>query len=106
MFFEWDELKNLKNYRKHSVWFEEAKTVWADDYALEFFDEDHSESEDRYIRIGRSKKRRNLLVVFCERTANSIRIVSARLLTNSEREQYEEVILFKEIKEASGAGHS
>jgi len=43
MRFEWDESKNLTNYRKHGVWFEEAQTVWADLRSIEFFDPEHSE---------------------------------------------------------------
>ncbi len=34
--FEWDEAKNRLNQRKHSVPFEEAKTVFFDEYALRF----------------------------------------------------------------------
>ena len=45
MTFEWDEEKNLSNFRKHGVWFEEAQTVWADASSSEFFDPEHSESE-------------------------------------------------------------
>lgn len=90
--FEWDEAKNAKNFLKHGVWFEEAQTIWTDIYASEFFDDENSVDEERYIRIGRSTKHRNLLVVFCERQARSIRILSARKLTKKERDQYEEGI--------------
>lgn len=92
MYFLWDERKNLKNFRKHGVWFEEAKTVWADEYSLEYFDDSHSDTEDRYLRVGRSSKKRTLLVVFCERDEDSIRIISARPVTANERRQYEEGI--------------
>ena len=44
--FEWNEAKNVKNFEKHRIWFEEAQTVWTDALAAEFFDPDHSESED------------------------------------------------------------
>ena len=33
--FEWDEEKNKNNFAKHGIWFEEAQTLWAEDY-LEF----------------------------------------------------------------------
>jgi len=52
--FEWDEQKNQDNFNKHGVWFEEAQTVWADELSREFFDPEHSENEDRFIRIGHS----------------------------------------------------
>ena len=90
--FEWDEHKNLKNFKKHGVWFEEAQTVWADSLSIEFYDRDHSLKEDRFIRIGRSSSLKTLLIIFCERHENLIRIVSARPLTKNEREQYEKGI--------------
>lgn len=91
--YEWDEKKNKANFEKHGVWFEEARTVWADSMASEYYDDSHSTNkEDRFIRIGFSTKQRLLLVVFCERSADVIRIVSARKATPKEKENYEEGI--------------
>jgi uncharacterized DUF497 family protein len=56
MVFEWDEDKNIINYQKHGIWFEEAQTIWSDPTSLEFYDSEHSESEDRFIRVGREKR--------------------------------------------------
>lgn len=93
MKFEWDEAKNVSNFDKHGVWFEEAQTVWADSLALEFFDPDRSVAEERFIRIGHSSKERLLLIVFCERNdGNSVRIISARRATKKEARDYEEGI--------------
>jgi uncharacterized DUF497 family protein len=93
MRFEWDESKNRTNFRKHGIWFEEAQTVWADHRSKEFFDPEHSDSEDRFLRIGFSTAGRLLLVVFCERGAGGlIRIISARTATSKERKTYEEGI--------------
>ena len=93
MHFEWDESKNISNHKKHAVWFEEAQTVWADPASMEWLDEDHSDEEDRFIRIGHSSGSKLLLVVFCERDfGNMIRIVSARKATKKERRDYEEGI--------------
>ncbi len=39
--FEWDEEKNRINQRKHGVSFEEAQTVFFDDHAVEFYDDEH-----------------------------------------------------------------
>jgi hypothetical protein len=91
--FEWDEDKNQINFRKHSIWFEEAQTVWADPTAEEFFDPESSDDEDRFIRIGHSTTEQVLLVVFCERRdGKTVRIISARKATPKERRQYEEGI--------------
>jgi uncharacterized DUF497 family protein len=93
MEFDWDDKKNQLNYRKHSIWFEEAQTVWADKQAIEFFDSEHQKGEDRFLRVGYSSHERLLLVVFCERSnGDLIRIISARKATKSERNQYEEGI--------------
>jgi len=92
MHFEWDEAKNLLNFQKHGIWFEEAQTTWADPAAEEVFDPDHSDDEDRFLRIGYSTKNRLLIVTFCEKRMNKIRIISARKVTPKEREDYEEGI--------------
>jgi uncharacterized DUF497 family protein len=93
MRFEWDGNKNRSKFRKHGVWFEEAQTIWADSESVEFFDPEHSSSEDRFIRIGHSTRGRILLVVFCERAQGpTIRIVSARKATTQEMRDYEKGI--------------
>ncbi len=91
MRFEWDLKKNKANIKKHGVSFEEAQTVFFDPLAKVADDPDHSSQEDRFIAVGHSSFHRVLLVVHCFREKGStIRIVSARKLTKSEREQYEE----------------
>jgi uncharacterized DUF497 family protein len=88
--FEWDPEKNKKNNRKHRVDFNEAETVFEDDKAIEMFDEEHSEDEERFIIIGISTKERELMVCYCERDDGEvIRIIYARKATISEKELYE-----------------
>lgn len=85
--------KNKYNFSKHGVWFEEAQTLWADTQAIEFFDPEHSESEERFIRIGHSSKNRLSIVAFCERlNQTTIRLISARKATKKEIREYEEGI--------------
>ena len=87
--FEWDKRKAALNRRKHGVSFEEAQTVFYDEHAVEFFDPDHSEQEDRFVMLGMSFKLRVLVVCHCVREAQSvIRIISARKATHREAEQY------------------
>ena len=43
--FEWDEVKAKENARKHGVTFDEARTVFYDEAAVEFSDPDHSDDE-------------------------------------------------------------
>ena len=89
--FTWDENKNLRNQKKHGVSFEEAKTVFYDDYALEYYDPDHSQEEDRFVLLGISKATRLLVVCHCYRSQDGmIRVISARKATSNERQAYEE----------------
>jgi uncharacterized protein len=89
MQFEWDENKAVSNLSKHRISFEEAKTVFDDPLYVDFYDLDHSEDEERYLIVGESDRGRLLIVSYAER-GNSIRLISAREVTRSEREAYEE----------------
>ena len=88
--FIWDPLKAESNLKKHKVSFTEAKSVFYDDFAIQFFDDDSSESEDRFLMLGMSNESRVLIVSHCERDQGStIRIISARKATKNERKFYE-----------------
>lgn len=89
LIFEWDEKKNSHNRKKHGVSFDEAKTVFSDEYGRLIPDPDHSEGEERFILMGLSSRLRVLTVCHCERGADTIRIISARIADRSERKQYE-----------------
>jgi uncharacterized DUF497 family protein len=91
--FEWDPGKATSNMQKHGVTFEEAATVMRDPRAMNMYDPDHSESEDRWITIGLSSSGRLLVVchTFNEepRATVTIRIYSARRPTSKEINNYE-----------------
>ncbi len=89
MQFEWSKNKAASNLSKHKVSFEEAKTVFDDPLYVDFYDPDHSENEERYLIVGESNRGRLLIVSYSER-GNSIRLISAREVTRTEREAYEE----------------
>jgi len=87
--FEWDSAKATANIKKHGVSFEEAQSVFYDEFAVQFFDEEHSTSEERFLLLGMSTGRRLLLICHCEREAgNTIRIISARKATKIENTFY------------------
>ena len=90
MNYEWNLIKERLNIAKHGVDFEEAKSVFADEFALVLFDEDHSNDEERFLILGMSQKERILLVVHCYRENDTIRIISSRKATKSETKQYKE----------------
>lgn len=75
--------------RKHGVSFEEASSALRDTFSATGHDPDHSEDEDRFVTFGVSSRGRLLAVAHTER-GNSIRIISARLATDAERQIYEE----------------
>ena len=87
--FEWDDNKNKTNIEKHGISFEEAASVFQDDDALIISDEDHSESEERFVLIGFSYRANLLVVCHCYRNKDSIiRIISARKADRKERQEY------------------
>ena len=89
MTYEWDPAKAAVNARKHRVSFEEAASIFLDPGALTFSDPDHSAEEDRWITIGLSARHRVLFVAHTERD-DHIRLISARVATRREQQQYEE----------------
>lgn len=87
--FEWDGKKNASNQKKHGVSFDEAKTVFTDQFARLIVDPDHSDDEDRFILLGTSIHSKLLVVCHCTRMNDSIRIISARKADKQERGIYE-----------------
>ncbi len=87
--FEWDVKKDRINAKKHNVTFDEAKTVFYDEQAIEFYDPEHSEDEDRFILLGNSFKLNTLVVCHCFREEETkVRIISARKADKQEQKAY------------------
>ncbi len=87
--FEWDPVKAAANIKKHGVSFEEAQSVFYDEFAVQFFDEDHSHDEERFLLLGLSTGAKLLLVCHCERDSGKVvRIISARNATKRESTFY------------------
>ncbi len=87
--FEWDARKNRENQRKHGVSFEEARSVFFDPQAVEFYDAEHAEREDRLLLLGVSAKLRILMIChYIREGGNVIRLISARKATRNEQRYY------------------
>ena len=87
--FSWDPAKAEANLQKHGVSFAEAQTVFYDENAIEFYDDEHSEWEDRFLLLGISTKLRLLIICHCYRAEDGeIRIISARKANNQEAPFY------------------
>jgi hypothetical protein len=88
--FEWDSAKDRANRKKHGLSFSEAKKLFeSDEDFLEIFDDTHSDDEERFIAIGQIR-RGLIVVIWTERTEDTIRIISARWATKREEEHFHE----------------
>ena len=85
----WDPTKARENLAKHGISFEEASLALEDPLSVIGPDPDHSFDEERFIAFGISPLGRLLSIALTERN-DTIRIISARRATPSERKVYEE----------------
>ncbi|WP_428356957.1 BrnT family toxin [Methyloprofundus sp.] len=87
--FEWGNDKDRVKTSKHGVSFDEAQTAFYDEYAIQFFDPEHSENEDRFLLLGTSFKLKTLVVCHCFREEETVvRIISARKADKDETKAY------------------
>ena len=87
--FEWNQAKATSHRRKHGVSFEEAISTFYDDSATQFFDQQNSNEEDRYLLLGISGQLRVLLTSYrILNDGTTIRIISARRATKHESQFY------------------
>jgi len=86
MLYEWDPAKAASNLSKHRVDFADAVAVLEDAQALTVLQA--HDDEDRYATIGMDVFGRILVVIYVWR-GKSIRMVSARPATRTERKQYQ-----------------
>ena len=90
MDFEWDPAKARSNFTKHGICFSDVEPAFYDQYAISMPDPGVS-SEERFVLIGMDAIGRIVVVVYTYR-GSSIRIISARAATRSERKSYEKGI--------------
>ena len=83
-----DPAKEAENVRQHGVTFSDALVALRDHFAIEWFDEDHSTDEPRFVTIGRDLRGRFLTVVTSDGWPKP-RIISARRASKRERHAYE-----------------
>lgn len=92
--FEWEAAKARTNLKKHGVSFRLATAVFRDPLALTTFDDEHSETEERWVTLGRTENGRYLVVVHTFAQVNEaeihIRLISARAADRQEIRDYEE----------------
>ena len=87
--FEWDEAKAAANLKKHQVSFEEAKSIFFDEFGVQFFDDEHPSDDERLLMLGMGSGAKLLIVCHCERDHGAaIRIISARKASKRESAFY------------------
>ena len=75
--FEWDEVKNLENLRKHGVSFYDAQHAFLDTKRVIAEDLNHSEEEQRYYCFGLNREGTGILTVRFTHRNGHIRIIGA-----------------------------
>ena len=85
--FDWNQANKEKNLIKHKVEYQECEQIFFYKFLHILRDKKHSQKEKRFIAIGKTKKKRQLFIIFTMRN-NKIRIISARDLSRKERKIY------------------
>ena len=80
--FEWDE-GNIGKPTRHHIEHREAEEAFFDKHKVIYRDVFHSQEEERYILLGRTKSKRLLYVVFTHRKTN-VRVISVRDINKRE----------------------
>lgn len=86
--FLWDSGNLDKNWAKHKVKNTECEEVFFDKKKVQFKDVLHSDKENRFILLGKTKKDRLLFIAFTLRD-DEVRVISARDINKRERKLYE-----------------
>lgn len=73
---------------KHGLDFSTDALVFQDKNRLEWFDDAHSDDEDRYITIGEIGGVAVVLMIVYTERHDAIRLISARKATKQERRMY------------------
>jgi len=94
--FDWDTGKVKSNLRKHKISFERATTIFRDPNLVSIPDDEHSETEERWLTMGLDANGALLIISHTFKNISAsivnIRLISARKATKSETKQYEEGI--------------
>lgn len=89
MRFEWDEAKNQINIRKHGIDFSDVPDMFQHPMLL-LRDDRQAYGEERWIGLGWLQALVGV-VVYTERQADVIWIISARKATRQEAKRYDQV---------------
>jgi uncharacterized DUF497 family protein len=88
--FEWDEQKNAANIHKHGFDFTDAWEIF-ESPMLTAPDTREDYGEERWIGIGFLRER-VVVIVFAQRSDDTVRVISLRKALKHERIRFEEAI--------------
>ena len=95
--FEWDRKKANSNKQKHKISFQCAVSVFRNPCMISIFDDEHSDSADRWITLGIDANGTLLVISHTFNNISSslckVRIISARKATKTEETKYKELSL-------------
>ena len=86
--FDWDKGNSEKNWKKHQVSIRESEQAFFNQPIIVLEDFKHSIDESRFYLLGKTDKNRLLMIVFTI-SIQLIRIISARDMSEKERNIYE-----------------
>jgi uncharacterized protein len=92
MQFEWDEVKNIENIRKHQINIADVSAMFTEDMLIEL-DDRLDYGEDRWMGIG-FLGLGVAVVVWTERQGAIIRIISARRANRHEQKRLEQYLRY------------
>lgn len=87
MKYVWDKAKNEANIRKHGIDFSDVPKIF-ERPVVRNLDSRHDYGEDRWIAIGLLTIHLIVVVVYVEKTEDTIRIISARKANRHEEKNY------------------
>lgn len=87
--FDWDS-SNISHLLKHDVSPQEVEEVFSKQPRITSRDINHSLRDRRHFMLGKTRSRRRLFIVFTIRQ-NKVRVISARDMTQAEKDAYEEL---------------
>ena len=90
MDIEWDPAKAASNRKKHGISFADVEPAFYDEFALSMSDP-FSVNEERFLLVGADALGRLVTVSYTYR-GDTIRLISARRATKSEKSEYEKGI--------------
>jgi uncharacterized protein len=91
MRYLWDPAKCRENIRKHGIDFSDVPMIF-DHPTVQYSDDRYDYGEERWIAIGILSSHLIAVVVYVEKTEDTIRIISARKANKHEENYYKSSI--------------